>query len=261
MRILVIEDKALHHSSAIETLSGHDVTIISSFDEGIGLLTAKIDEENVARLLTEAGFPTEPDRKSVPEKDWDKVWKAYWNARQEAQAKSVIPLPFEAVLVDMMMPMSFEKLGPSAVCTRGEQVPYGFVLALKAAERGAKFVAMVTDTNHHNSPMSAALDYLGDAYYRDGFKPNFEINGARVMFVHAPFVEDVVKDAPCRWCQEKPGVCNTCLGSGTNRYGGGRCKSCAEDVGKCRKCKGTTKADDTVHERKDWGKVFRDLTS
>lgn len=258
MRILVIDDNPLHHSSAIETLSGHDVTIVSSFDEGIDLLAMKIDKENVARLLAEAGFPKEPDRQAVSAE----VWRLYWKTKDEAEAQvqSIILLPFEAVLVDMMMPMSRRTLISEAY-KPGEQVPYGFILALRAALCGAKFVAMVTDTNHHRGAMSAALDHLGGAYYCSGFKPNFAINGARVVFVHAPFVEDVVKDAPCTWCQEKPGVCNTCLGSGTNRYGGGRCNSCAEDVGKCRNCKGTTKADTTVHERKDWGKVFRDLTS
>lgn len=260
MRILVIDDKEMHRTSAAETLAGHDVTIVSSFKEGIDLLSMKIDEENVSRLLVEVGFEKEPDRKSVPEAEWSQVWKAYWDAKEKARAKSIIPLPFEAVLTDMMMPAGYAHAANANV--RGdEQVPFGFILALKAAARGAKYVALVTDINHHNSAMSAGLDHLGDSYWRKGFTPNFEINGARVMFVHAPFVEDVVKDAPCTWCQEKPGVCNSCLGSGNSRYGSGRCHSCKDQIGVCQNCKGTTKADKTAHERKDWGTVLQALIS
>jgi len=123
--------------------------------------------------------------------------------------------PYEVVLTDMMMPMC------QSVLTQNfnpvEQVPYGFVIALKATLCGAKFVAMVTDTNHHKGAMSAALDSLGDSYYRDCFKPNFTINGAKVMFVHAPFVQKVTRDVPCNWCEENPGVCSRCDGTGLEK--------------------------------------------
>ena len=185
--ILVIEDDEAHRKSAWETLSGHKVTIVKSFDEAMDLMEQKIDEENVQHILAEAGFRTMPDPK-----DGEK-WSAYWKANREAEAKSGIPFPFEIVLTDMMMPMSKEKLVPEAFFPN-DQVPYGFVIALKAALRGAKFIAMITDTNHHHGAMSAAIDHLGDAYYEDGFKPNFVVNGARVMFVHAPFLEDERKD-------------------------------------------------------------------
>ncbi len=212
MKILVIEDKELHRSSAVETLTGHDITVVASFQEGIRLLKGKD------------------------------------------------AIAFEAALVDMMMPAG--KSGAArGMCNSDEQVPYGFVLALTAASCGAKYVAMVTDTNHHKSAMSAALDYLGGGYYpEDGFKPNFVINGARVMFVHAPFVEDIVKDSPCTRCEKNPGVCCHCHGSGESPMYGKSCTLCEKDKGVCDKCSGTLKFDDTVHERKDWGKVLRDLT-
>src|SRR3989344_5957034 len=116
MKILVIEDKEIHRSSAVETLAGHNVTIAASFEEGIDLL------------------------------------------------KGEDTITFETVLVDMMMPAG--KTGAAGGnCNPDEQVPYGFVIALRAALRGAKYVAMVTDTNHHKSAMSAALDCLGSGYY------------------------------------------------------------------------------------------------
>ena len=213
MKILVIEDKELHRSSAVETLAGHDVTIVASFEEGINLLKGK---EDVA---------------------------------------------FEAVLTDMMM--SAGRSGAaSGMCNPNEQVPYGFILALRAALRGVPFVAMVTDTNHHKSAMSAALDYLGSGYYpENGFTPNFVFNNAKVMFVHTPFVEDLVKDAPCTRCEENPGICCHCHGTGESQmYLGESCGLCKENRGVCDKCNGTLKFDDTVHERKDWGQILTDLT-
>jgi CheY-like chemotaxis protein len=146
------------------------------------------------------------------------------------------PFAFEAVLTDMMMPMCKTTLIPE-VFNPSEQVPYGFVIALRAALRGAKFVAMVTDTNHHYGAMSAAIDYLGRAYYKDGSKPNFVVNGAKCTFVHAPFIRDVV------------GVCEECEGTGSQ----------PSDGRKCLYCEGT--GEKTRYERKDWGRVLRDLTA
>lgn len=157
MKILVIEDKAIHQQSARETLQGHDVKIVTSFDAAMKELEVTYDE-------------TRPLNEKVEN-----------------------PLPYEAVLTDMMMPMSRSTLSPESY-KHGEQVPYGFAIALRAALRGAKFVAMVTDTNHHMGAMSAALDHLGDMYYQRSFKPNFSINGATCMFVHTPFTEGGSKD-------------------------------------------------------------------
>lgn len=105
----------------------------------------------------------------------------------EIQDICKIPLQFEAVLTDMLMPMSRSTLA-QGIYRHGELVSYGFIIALKAAMRGAKYVAMVTDVNHHYSAISAALDYLGSAYY-SGREDVFYINGAKVKFVHAPFVK------------------------------------------------------------------------
>jgi len=254
MRILVVEDKEMHRKSAEETLVGHELTIVKSFDEAMKLMSTRIDEDNVLRLLTEAGFPERPSNK-----DEDR-WRSYYDIREDARKKSTIPFGFDTVLTDMMMPMSRSTLA-SGVYRYQEQVPYGFIIALKAALCGAKFVAMVTDTNHHQGAMSAAIDHLGGAYYREMFKPNFVINGATVMFIHTPFVKDMIKDAPCESCEEnRPGVCSCCGGTLTGKYTHEPCHMCTDNPGKCKYCNGTTKADKEVHERKDWGQVLKDLT-
>ncbi|MFH0874054.1 MAG: hypothetical protein V1846_04440 [Candidatus Komeilibacteria bacterium] len=256
MKILVVEDKEMHRQSARDSLAGHDVTIVDSFDAAMGLMAKKIDDENVTRLMTEAGFPATPDRNGG-----DEEWKAFWKAHREAEAKSVVPFPFDVVLTDMMMPMSRQTLASEAYHP-AEQVPYGFIIALKAAKVGAKFVAMVTDTNHHKGAMSAAIDHLGTSYYREGFKPNFGVNGAKVMFVHTPFYREVLGQKDCEYCYGS-GKCQYCHGSGQrhDEYVDGECNGCHEDVGKCRTCKGTGKQDDVRQDRKDWGQVLADLTA
>jgi CheY-like chemotaxis protein len=177
----------MHRESAITTLLGNDVTVVASFDEAIDLMARNIDEAKVQRLLVEAGFTEEPDRT-----DMDRL-RAYWSAQDHARLESIVPLEFDVVLTDLMMPMSRRTLAPG-VYIPGEQVPYGFIIALRAANRGVKYVAVVTDTNHHQGAMSAALDHLGSAYWDDGFEPNFTINGAAAMFVHAPTLSGGAKD-------------------------------------------------------------------
>lgn len=187
MKILVIDDKQIHRDSAEKTLEGHEVTIVSSFDEAMDLMAKKIDIENVQRLLAEEGFAEKPEPTDKER------WNAYWKAVDSAEKKSIIPFKFEVVLTDMMMPMSRSTLARDAF-KRDEQVPYGFVIALKAAGCGAKFVAMVTDVNHHRGAMSAAIDHLGSAYYQTGWINTFTVNDAKVAFVHAPFCNNESKD-------------------------------------------------------------------
>src|SRR3989344_8247542 len=127
MKILVIEDSPKHQASALETLAGHDVTIAKSYDDAMALMNKRTG------------------------------WK---------EGYKLIPLPFEVVLTDMNLPMSKDKLA-DGVFKSSEEVPYGFVLSLMAALRGAKFVAMVTDANHHYGAMSAATDHLQTAFYGD----------------------------------------------------------------------------------------------
>ena len=255
MKILVIEDKEMHQESARISLAGHELTIVSSFDAAMEIMEPKINEARVKELLVEAGFSVDMDFK-----DRDRG-TAYHEAYDRAREKSIIPFPFDVVLTDMMMPMSSKTLAREAFNPR-EQVPYGFVIALKAALCGAKFVAMVTDTNHHKGAMSAALDRLGSTYYREGMKPNFVINGAKCMFIHTPFLREVLGKAKCYDCGGT-GVCKLCHGTGKrdDEYVKGECNVCTKFPGRCVYCKGTGVVDETRQDRKDWGKVFLDLTS
>lgn len=189
MRILVIDDKQIHRDSAIETLKGHEVTIAPSYDEAMKLMRPAYDKAIEEQHLRDAGItkgnPVYENTEAGKER-----WASYWDARERAHNAAEIPFQFDVVLTDMMMPMGdWETL--RGACDPSQQVPYGFVLALRAAKRGAKFVAMVTDTNHHKGAMSAAIDHIGAPYY-SGREDDFQINGAKVRFVHAPFCEDKI---------------------------------------------------------------------
>ena len=93
-----------------------------------------------------------------------------------SQALKAIQQPYDAVLTDLMLPASSETLGTEAIEKYvGQEMPLGFVIALLAAQAGCQRIAVVTDLNHHQHPMSAALDHLT--------KP-FQINGAKVIFTN-----------------------------------------------------------------------------
>jgi CheY-like chemotaxis protein len=254
MKILVIEDKKMHREAAEQTLEGHEVTIVGSFDKAMELMRVEIDKDKVGQLLREAGFAEMPTREKDGD-DYSARNQAYWEAKDKAEDLSAIPFSFEVVLTDMMMPMSQKTLA-TGVFKWDEQVPYGFIIALRAALVGAKFVAMVTDTNHHQGAMSAAIDHLGTAYYCSGFRSNFIINGARVSFVHSPFIKETVGKRACFSC-EGSGECRPCGGTGTRNAE--PCSRCEDSSGKCYNCKGTKEENDVRHERKDWGLVLRDL--
>ena len=65
---------------------------------------------------------------------------------------------FDAFLGDLMLPASEKTLSPKAYHFVGEEMPLGTILALLALKHGVKYVAVLTDTNHHMHPASAAFD-------------------------------------------------------------------------------------------------------
>lgn len=92
---------------------------------------------------------------------------------------------FDVVLTDLHLPMSSRTLGPEAF-RLGELVPYGILLMIEAARQEAKFVAVVTDLNHHADPFSAAFDHYS--------RFSVQIEGAKVSMLHARLNQDGEKD-------------------------------------------------------------------
>jgi len=65
---------------------------------------------------------------------------------------------FDAFLGDLMLPASSKTLSPDFYSLAGQEMPLGTILALLAMKNGVKYVAVLTDANHHSHPASAAFD-------------------------------------------------------------------------------------------------------
>jgi len=130
MKILVIDDKWENLDAAKQTLIEHDVTVCSDYDEALGYLKES--------FVDKSGKPCsewEDDAKQMP----------YW----------------DAVLCDLLMPAGRDAQGTRGLKFVGQEMPVGWSLALVAAKRGAKYVAVASDLDHHSHPASAMLDRLG----------------------------------------------------------------------------------------------------
>lgn len=104
---------------------------------------------------------------------------------------------YDAVLTDLLMPKGgFETMGPDGMKYVFDLLPYGFPLVLLAAKYGAKYVGLVTDVNHHDHPLSAAIDPISSAYWReeDAAESLYKVNKSTVGIFHAPFLQDGSKD-------------------------------------------------------------------
>lgn len=250
LSILVVEDKEMHRASAKETLSGHNLIIVSSFDEAVKQIEPQIDTK---RLYAEI----ERRLEEVPNEQRGDRWRQLYD---ELRPSYITRPQFDVVLADLMMPMSNRALMPD-VFNPKEQVPYGFVTALLAAKHGVKHVAVITDTNHHHGPMSAALDLFEEHTLEGRTYHRFTTNGTTCMYMHATFLNDMT-DNPCEHCTD--GGCTLCNGSlkRTVEYQEEEVHcSCTDEeyyvAGKCIYCKGTAK--EFVQVRKDWGHALRVL--
>jgi CheY-like chemotaxis protein len=140
MKILVIDDKATHLAAAKAQLGDHELTTAQSYDDGLAAIRGTRNRA----------------------KPWE-----YENAGQ-----------FDAVLVDLLMPASNESQGPEGYEHVGKEMPVGIFLALLAAQKGAKYVAVLTDSSHHDHPASACFDAFNK---HEGSPTPFMVAGAKVI--------------------------------------------------------------------------------
>lgn len=97
---------------------------------------------------------------------------------------------FDVALLDLLMPAEGMTLGEEGMAFFGEPFPVGYPLAISLALSGIGLVAVATDTNHHNHPASAVMDWFRDS-------PFLVVQGKKrglVRFLHAPIKEDGAKD-------------------------------------------------------------------
>ncbi len=156
LNILVLDDNAAHRASAEHQLAGHNLTVVSSYNEASELLESNIK--------------------------------------------------FDMALLDLMMPAAdMRTLGENAKEFHGKELPMGTILAFQALKAGVKKVAVLTDTNHHNHPASAAFDYLGGSWNNPS---PIRVGDARMFFtnyLHRSFAADLKEKTSARFeGEEKP---------------------------------------------------------
>jgi len=145
LEILVVEDNELHREAAKQLLTDHNVAIAEDFVGALKLMGHKINE------------------------DCEVVEKKY-----------------DVVLTDMMFPMGGEypdlvnMVEDTSVRYRGQ--PLGYAMVLFAAKQDVPYAAVLTDMDHHHSPISATFDLFYDHSNKHG-RQEFKINGTKcIMF-------------------------------------------------------------------------------
>ncbi|MDA1169435.1 MAG: hypothetical protein O3A36_03800 [bacterium] len=106
----------------------------------------------------------------------------------------------DVLLSDLLMPAEPYCLGPQGLKLLGHEIPIGLVLMLRAAQVGIPLIAVITDANHHCHPMSAALDWIGPAYWNTNGNKLMKINTSTVLIAHAPLLDDGRKNWQAALC-------------------------------------------------------------
>jgi len=177
---------------------------------------------------------------------------SYDEALELLEPKKETPY-WDAVLCDLLMPAGRDAQGSDKYV--GQEMPVGWSLALVAAMRGTKYVAVASDMNHHDHPGSAMLDRL------DGYKGHiFNIDGATVLMTNKIGLIELggEEDVDCCVCSGTKFDCNSwncsiCKGTLLIPTTTEECFCVIQHH--CDSCKGTGKR--TVPKRgKDWGKIL-----
>ena len=102
---------------------------------------------------------------------------------------------YNVLLTDLMMPKGGrEIMGPEGMKYIFDLLPFGFPLAFLAAKIQIPYIGIVTDVNHHDHPISAAIDPISGAYWRESSEYLYQINDSKLGIFHAPFTDDNRKD-------------------------------------------------------------------
>lgn len=167
------------------------------------------------------------------------------------------PPLFDVVFCDLLMPAGAMGMGTKGMKYVGQEMPVGFALSLMAVLNGAKYVAVVTDTNHHDHPASAMLDPLvsrcPDNNDRRRKETPFVINGSKVAFYHSP--EILLEGTVCLHC-DGSGQSETCHCAGIGDSPKIDCEDCNGTGLECPYCRSTGR-----QWVKDWGKVLAHIIS
>ncbi len=249
MKILVIDDTQLHLDAARQTLAGHALTLVKTYDEAHKVLEVPhANWDAVEGAIKRRGFKGTHEQGASEEER-----AATWAERRRLEVELCPPPRFDAVLCDLLMPASRTTMGDKGMEFVGQEMPVGFALSLMAVLAGAKHIAVVTATNHHDHPASAMFDRLQSGNWNEGVStPKFHINGAVVDYVHAPMVHMEGTTCPdCNGTGSKEACYCVERNAGSPKSD---CDTCNGTGHQCWTCRNSGK-----QWGKDWGKVLARL--
>ncbi len=142
---------------------------------------------------------------------------------------------WDAVLCDLLMPAGSRAQGGPGTKFVGQEMPVGWALALMAVRSNVRFIAVVTDMNHHHHPASAMLDHTNDHI--------FKVDESRVLMTNSTGRVGIKGTERC---------CVWCCDEGTKRR-----EDMSSDV--CTYCYGESPL--YREYGKDWGNILEKLTS
>lgn len=172
MKVLVIDDSAIHQATAKAQLQQYDTTVVGTYEKAQELLTPQVNYRRAEAILESQFGNFKPwDTKDEAKK------QEYYAAEKVAREQATRYPDFDVVLTDLLMPASSQSCRSSPLA--GTEMPVGIFLALLAANNGAKYVAVFTDSDHHSHPASACFDAF-NSRGEDNPVP-FTVGGAKVV--------------------------------------------------------------------------------
>ena len=187
LRILLVEDRNENIEAAKVQLAGHELTVVSGYDQAYNLLIPSPNESQVHEKLKSVALPEgcEISRVSLekgyshveikwsatgkiaflndscPSEKREQLEEAYRQCRKAVDSSMEVPI--DVVLTDVMFPKGGNECmndrGNTLVHQQGE-MPYGPVVALRALSVGVKRVGILTQGDHHSDPFVFAFDNL-----------------------------------------------------------------------------------------------------
>lgn len=160
LKIFVFDDSPIHRRSAQLTLGrDHELTVVSNYDRAQDALAPRVDGDRQLNIFADKFGDREPFRSTGLSENQRKERIEYYCG--DAEKGAVVRPDFDVVLTDLLVLPSAQQQGPEGSRLLRTQMPLGAIIALLALAGGVKKVAVVTDTNHHNHPASAAFDCFG----------------------------------------------------------------------------------------------------
>lgn len=157
MKILVFDDSQVNRDAAIAQLKDYDLTVVGTYDEAQKLLTPQFDSKKFETALKLEFGDFDPYYSK------DERKKARYLAAEKVAKENATAYPdFDVVLTDLLVPASNQMLRPDNKFI-GQEMPLGIFIGLLAAVIGrAKYVAVFTDSGHHDHPASGCIDKFYD---------------------------------------------------------------------------------------------------